>query len=617
MLESIMTTDLPLEPLRLQGVSVDGVQFLYMMLQNDPKERMTIAQCLNHAWIRNTRDVFDMSMLEEAMTQDLENIQEETASQLSQQLDMQGTLYEETINEEEEELEIEEQIQGRQFQPFEAGVDSHLGEQQPIPSSDGIAYPKLPMVDRDDNASPHHPAPNRLYGEIAPSALQSSGVLGYDARVALQMPLEGSRDTEIGGSYDQSDELTDEFDDPLTASDFAQHQLQYPSPLPPSHPPGFAPSLRGAEAQIGLLNMASPDSATSLQSVPTTSVTPNTPRSRPVSQATSFAGTKRPSQANLLGSLSDDETPKHDDKRLKRDNTNLEPTETTNTKETSASVVASEMRNSSRTGAPGPSVTGLSANFGTLNEVGRSYNTINDAGTLDPQGTTILNRGVEKEKTPKPKGIPTSNQATKTSQSDTFAKPPRRFGKLTTLPSSSITTSFTLTRRDTSWGRDTHCTIIWPNSKESRIPRIAFHISFHRPNIENEVSKEGLDWLTVPETDLCTVIRTPSSRGIWINGVHLRREPQDKDAWFFGRLANGDVITVIDKPEYKISFAVEIWYGMGKEGRKEGDGFVEEKEVYWLQKTKEGSVGANPDAGGTTAGASGAGGTGEGAGSKV
>ncbi|KAL9106188.1 MAG: hypothetical protein Q9187_008595 [Circinaria calcarea] len=165
MLESIMTTKLPLEPLKLSRVSGNGVHFLQQMLQNDPQKRTTIAECLDHAWIKDTKDVFDMSSLEKAMTQNLEDIQEETASQLSQQLNLQGNLYEGSIDEEyedEDKLEVEELIQRRQFQPFDSGVGQYGPEQQLIPSSDGIAYPALPTVDRDGNAPPHHPAPNRL-----------------------------------------------------------------------------------------------------------------------------------------------------------------------------------------------------------------------------------------------------------------------------------------------------------------------------------------------------------------------------------------------------------------------------------------------------------------------
>ncbi|KAL9118109.1 MAG: hypothetical protein Q9187_005349 [Circinaria calcarea] len=424
------------------------------------------------------------------------------------------------------------------------------------------------------------------------------------------MPLEvsGSRGPEAEGSDDQSDEFTDDFDDTIfTASDFAQHQLQHRSPVPPSRPPrhpGFAPSLRGAEAQIGLLNMASPDSAGSLQSARTTSTTPNTPGSRRISPAktTSFAGTKRSSQSNLLESFSDEETPKHVNKKMKESHANREHNEKTNASEASTMVAASSMRSSNRIGAPGAPIAGLSTKSPNSDAAGRSDDITKQAGTIDAQGTTALNEGVEEPKTGTPKATPTANQATNTSQRDTFARPPRRFGKLTTVPGSSITTSVPLTQRDTSWGRDSQCTVTWPDSKESRIPRIAFHISFHRPNIENDVMHHGLDWLTIPEADLCTIIRTPSSRGIWINGVHLRKEPQDRDAWYYGRIMNGDVITLIDRLEYKVSFAVEIWYGVGKEGRKEGDGFVEEKEVYWLQKTKESSGGASGAAAGSKAG---------------
>src|SRR5437763_6589547 len=89
----------------------------------------------------------------------------------------------------------------------------------------------------------------------------------------------------------------------------SENQLRYPQALPMPALQSSAPSLLGAEAQIGLLNMASPDTGASEGTTPDTT-NPLTPKTREMTpsdselqsqsaQSTSTAQAANPSPSDL------------------------------------------------------------------------------------------------------------------------------------------------------------------------------------------------------------------------------------------------------------------------------------------------------------------------------
>ena len=171
---------------------------------------------------------------------------------------------------------------------------------------------------------------------------------------------------------------------------------------------------------------------------------------------------------------------------------------------------------------------------------------------------------------------------------------PHTLGKLTTVPTCDITTTIPLLHRITTWGREpdpAKCNNTWPDNMDTRIPRIAFDITFWRAGIEREeaANQSTFNWLNIPEKEISTVITTRSSKGISVNGVRLVRQ-DDNGQNLFGVLRTGDVIVVWEKGGKKIAFEAEIGYGVCKGARAEGETFVVERDTYFFGKARAASA---------------------------
>ena len=500
MLETIMTTQLSLDPLLQAGTSKEGVDFLQRLLTVSPEKRATAAQSLDHEWISHINDIATMRpppIVSTRTEPGLANIEEGDENLDASRLSLYEQRHGETdySDEGEEGLEVDEitggHHQSKRLKSHRAGA---LQEQESFASVSALKYPTLPTVGNDNGVPLQRQSSARLFGEIGTSALRSSGVLGQNAQTALEIAGEGSCvNGSEGESYDQSENMTDVEDPQFTAEDITQQHLHHPRNLPHPHPALSAPSLFGTEIQIGQLKMTSLGSGASVPSVGTAPVSPNTPGS-PKSRLAS------PSQ--------------------------------------------------------------MSTNSGSKH-----------TSQLDENTTTaqFTNR----------------DQVANTSNESSFAKPNPIYGKLTTTPESSINLTIKLKQRVTSFGRDLRNTNVWPRSDDTRIPRIAFHLVFWRPGIERDI-KNGLDWLTIPENELCTIIRTTTSKWIYVNDVVLKKG--DDGSWFYGHMKNGDVITLYRESGEVIAFKCEFFRGTAKEGREKNGKFEIKREVeYFMKKKASGS----------------------------
>jgi len=168
-----------------------------------------------------------------------------------------------------------------------------------------------------------------------------------------------------------------------------------------------------------------------------------------------------------------------------------------------------------------------------------------------------------------------------------FIKPPKRFGKLTSLPGSLANVTINLESRLMLWGRGIDCTVRYPNTLDTRIPKYAMKIQFWAPRMDNHVEQGG-DWTEVP--GVRTVLATSASGCIRVNGVELRKESPSGDAALFGKLYTGDIITIFESPngEEFLKFRVEITFGDSARTRPEKEaGFIVQEERHHHQRMKE------------------------------
>lgn len=108
----------------------------------------------------------------------------------------------------------------------------------------------------------------------------------------------------------------------------------------------------------------------------------------------------------------------------------------------------------------------------------------------------------------------------------TLARPPNLYGRITSTPNSFTSVTLDLTQLCTSWGRNPSCTIVYPDPSETRIPKQGLEFWFHAPGIE-AVDEAGGDWTGLE--GLRVILTTESRMGVWVNGVHLLPGSKDQN----------------------------------------------------------------------------------------
>lgn len=634
MLRAIMETPLDIAPLRQTGISRLGITFLEQMLRVDSADRPNATECLRNPWIRDIADVALIATDDDITPQGLEDIREDEEEIDASQLSLNEVCHDELPHvydfdddiSEVDELGIErksKRMRTLDDYPEEERNTGHDNSLEPQRSPLGsFAYPSLPITDHINAMQVTRAPPNRLFGEIGSSDLQSSGILSHGAHAALQIVSPGTRGGKGSFDEDEASEISSDF--------LRQENLQYPTPVAPLYPRrpiDSAPSLLGAEAQIGHLNMASPVSG---MSVP---ATPATPQSRLVSPASnSVAGSKRSSKAMEVGN--EETTPKRARITAPRQLTPSMPTywyddddPSTHNLEYASRVSGrdfiaehamrlSKSRTSSLSENKPPtkeigenrchsagSKTQLRSNDMTTTHMRVTMANREDYGTASAAGShgRLEPISPKRAKDTAASGmsvalVPNSAAEANTASSsylntavsennihvtpDTAAgggydRPPPRAGRLVTVEGSMFSTSLNLDQRITSWGRDPESnTLVYPNSMDTRVPKAALDIIFWRSGIEREL-EHGADFRKMP--DVCALIQTRCSKSIKINDVRLTRA--NGDGWTYGVLRQGDIITIFDSPTGFLKFRCEFYLGLSKEERIPGEVFVVEKEV--------------------------------------
>ena len=564
MLSNIMTKDVDFDPLRARQVSEEAIDFVSQLLNRNPSLRPKEAACLQHHWLRNVRDRFGY-----------EDVNEE-AGMLDRDLGV--------LDEVDEDLLDDELIRDldQLTQPPTGAIGSSSTTSPARPSKRAkltansepvseVTYPALPPYNPTFPPIAMPQAEARLFGEISGSVLRSSGVFG------AHIPATANADVpEILHRVEQIS--VNDFGTFGTASsrvsaDISGQQLQHPQTLAlPAGPSSSAPSLMGAEVQIGQLNMASPDAEASDAPTPDTAI-PVTPRTRELSPSSSVSNSAEKSNADSHRS----EAPRFTrqiDVDLIADDT----------------VYAAEVeaRNASRAEK-------LRAKAETFQVPTRS---ITRAPSVELARTIDAKTGLEvrySQNFDRTIAIDQNQAGTKTDVAlSRSAGHPRRYGKLTTISGSFADLTVNLEDWFTMWGRGLDCTVQYPDRKDVRVPKYGIKMRFWAPGIEEHISKGG-DWTKL--AGIRTIVSTSASGAIYVNEVELRKETAKGDASLYGKVYTGDIIAVYDSlKDGFLKFRVEIMYGDSARPRPADQaGFKVQKEVKYHQQMKEKSMRASQD----------------------
>jgi serine/threonine protein kinase len=498
-----MTSDADFEPLRKAGVSESGIDFVAQLLNRDPFSRPTEKECFQHPWIAEVPDVDEY---------------EDDADLLSDHQDGLSIIGEDAEDElDASQLSIADGPGYHHEADGEEGRSSDAISKRPrieyIPTD--VRYPSLPNIEsfQDGQAVVDNHA-KRLFGEVSASALRSFHALGnLDAYDSNNFPIDFLSSGESMTSDDPNDSIIS-----LPAVPFG----------------GTAPSLMGAEKLVGELNMDSLHPTLQLKGGPVnrSSLRQTTPGhiKDAMPPSTLHKDSVPPTSSPKEEPVSSPQEPTPKAKFTRRIDLALAIPDT-------ASEASSDnsAHNSRRDTAPN-----------NPSRPSKSEYDLEFATTLDAQtGQAILDQLRPDETEPSEPIVHRPNLPIPSTLSDPeFAKPPKRYGKLKSLPGSIFDLTIYLEDRLTSWGRGPSATVKHADSMDTRIPAYALEVTFWTPGIEARIAT-GESWLDIP--GVMAILSTKARLGIWVNDTLLRRGSMTEDgpeALQFGKLYTGDIITV-------------------------------------------------------------------------
>ena len=127
--------------------------------------------------------------------------------------------------------------------------------------------------------------------------------------------------------------------------------------------------------------------------------------------------------------------------------------------------------------------------------------------------------------------------------------------------------------RGITFGRCLELTHVYPNDKDTRVPRLAIDIVFWRAGIAKDI-EQGLQWQSLPGVN--AMVLTRSKAGIRVNGVKLNKASEET-AFNCGRLRTGDVIEVFNRGGSFLRYRCTFFVGDSSAERKAEDKFVVEQ----------------------------------------
>ncbi|KAL9098643.1 MAG: hypothetical protein Q9163_005736 [Psora crenata] len=639
MLMNIMKAPPNWEHLEQAGISGDGIDFIKRTLVIEPSLRAREAELLRHPWICPGAPSLEETRLQSGGNDAIDSKASELdASQLS--------LAEKILAQrpETEADELDDQRETKRSKHFQLSILEpeidlfrSIGQDSACPGRSDHRWTENDPIDipiRREFGSSRPRQSTRLFGEIGSSALRSSGALGQDLHAALHVPAEGSYDQSPNGSSEMDSEMisaesvsyvsgypnSGHFNTGATPLQNHSHHLEL---LPEPILIDPAPSLLGTEALVDKLNMTSPESGLSGPSAESKPATPKTPASPDHSPAIgveeALAQSVKPSASEV--------TPRPMING-QAEKTDIPPAQSPEEQqqEDPVSNAVSEVDPTLNTRGYLSGSHNTSDNSGAAScSDGRSVHNINKSEisllptAFNSQGSehSAFDHTSPNSESPSPQlsSSHTITAMTATAgqgrsmrrpyafqQSESFAKPPLRFGNLVPIQGSIPSVSIKLTTQATTFGRDPHSDFIHPDIREDRIPKNALDIALWYPNIERDIASGKTDWHL--NESLTAIISTRTSRYIKVNGVRLMK---GSGCWLYGKLRTGDVITIFGPPEgvdmssmdgkqkEYLRFRCEFFIGGSKELRDPSKPFVVEKEEEKykqneMRKSRESSI---------------------------
>jgi hypothetical protein len=556
-----MTSEADFDVLRKAGVSEKGIDFISRLLRREPNARMKEEECFQHPWIVDVPDEFDYMDVDGAPIKELEA----SLAAVDEGLDFSDIDIGDSYD---EDLDWDAQVEVDRT-PSENGQAKRQRLAEQIDPSDEILiahpsgeirYPSLPNIESVEQDPSVHieraTAGQRLFGEITESDLRSSGVIVHNLRGPLeirdfrhQFPSVGGSDylSTSGGSTTSHGSLT------AAAQTHQEHRDRNPDRLGTSDA-----SLQGAEELVGQLRMESPKNGRSRTSNSPTS-TEDAP-ARVASLPIKVADTNQNSE--------DEDTPKKDSvQQMHGFSRRIELSLPVSFDSQTNRIIEDDDNHLTH----------------------ESTKSVDQVATLEPVAATDELTGVEAQRSGNQEMQSTPNGATASKAKDmshdskavsgieeatAIAKPAAPLGKLTTLPGSIVDCTILLESRMTSWGRGSKATIRYADPMDRRIPTYALELTFWTPSIEARIAA-GEDWWEIP--NVMTILSTKTSKCIWVNDVELRKESPSKDAYLFGKLYTGDIVTVYRHRDKFLKFKCEFYHGESVETRPiKEKGFVVE-----------------------------------------
>ena len=169
-----------------------------------------------------------------------------------------------------------------------------------------------------------------------------------------------------------------------------------------------------------------------------------------------------------------------------------------------------------------------------------------------------------------------------------FAEPPteqrRLLGTLTPRAGSFATDVLRIYGRLFMWGRYEGSTAVWPDPKDTRVPKCGLDILFCQPGRYHDLRSPPLDSQELQDCD--AVIVTRKRAGVRVNGVQLDRPDFAKPGaggFPCGRLRTGDQIEVFRNKKEFLVFDCAFYVGQSAASRAPDEPFEVEEDAELLR----------------------------------
>lgn len=572
MLSNIMTKAVDFKPLRDVGVSEDAIDFINALLNRRPDQRPTEGDCFSHRWLRNVPDVLDYGNVPDldlrlrTRLEDVEEGDEDEADEIDEDLinDLRNLTQNPAVLPNAGPSQSSPLSPDRPFKkPKMTRAESTI--------SDAVLYPTLPPVFSQGHSNlAQTKIEPKLFGEITPSVLQSSGIFGAGGARPDPECTTGKDIPQISSQLER-----------VSVNDFARSAAgQRRSPAEvlaterlaesenqlfyvPAQTIGSAASLMGAEAQLDQMSMGSLEAAVTDVPTPETNnpVTPQTGERTP---------TRSPSESETQDTSSQQSLHTGRSRRIDVD---LLSDEVAFAAEQRLREMAREENARSKAQtfhAPLASLCHSATNTMAKTFASTTHRADQDVENADHQP-----------------GRSTYTEVLRQPSHGAFTAPAGPYGTLSPVEGSFDSEAIHLVSRSTLWGRGLHCNARYADPKDARVPKVGMKVVFYARGVE-EVELSGEDWTRVP--NVRTIIATSATRGIKINGVHLAERSDDGRAALFGKIYTGDIISVVDSENKGqwLKYQVEILFGDSAQRRPDKERpFVVQREYKNLARMKE------------------------------